>query len=128
VLFDPVDFMARLAALVPKPRMNLTRFHGVFAPNSRLRAQVTPAQRGRRSARAVTATSAERHRAMRWAQRLKRVFQIDIERCGHCGGRVKIIACIADPEVIGRILKHLDSHPARGPPGEVRLECGDSIR
>ena len=24
----------RLAALVPKPRVNLTRFHGVFAPNS----------------------------------------------------------------------------------------------
>jgi hypothetical protein len=26
------DFIARLAALVPKPRVNLTRFHGVFAP------------------------------------------------------------------------------------------------
>jgi hypothetical protein len=27
----PLDLMARLAALVPKPRLNLTRFHGVFA-------------------------------------------------------------------------------------------------
>mgnify|MGYP000317228154 CR=1 FL=1 len=33
VFFDPLDFLARLAALVPKPRVNLTRFHGVFAPN-----------------------------------------------------------------------------------------------
>jgi len=32
------------AALVPRPRVNLTRFHGVFAPNSRHRAQVTPAR------------------------------------------------------------------------------------
>ena len=32
VIFEPPDFMARLAALVPKPRVNLTRFHGVFAP------------------------------------------------------------------------------------------------
>ncbi|KDH37112.1 conjugal transfer protein TraG, partial [Klebsiella pneumoniae] len=32
---SPLDFIARLAALVPKPRVNLTRFHGVFAPNSR---------------------------------------------------------------------------------------------
>ena len=35
VMFEPLDFVARLAALVPKPRVNLTRFHGVFAPTSR---------------------------------------------------------------------------------------------
>ena len=28
-----LDFLARLAALVPKPRVNLIRYHGVFAPN-----------------------------------------------------------------------------------------------
>ena len=37
VIFEPLDFIARLAALVPKPRVNLTRFHGVFAPNSKHR-------------------------------------------------------------------------------------------
>ncbi len=42
VIFEPLDFIARLVALVPKPRVNLTRFHGVFAPNSAHRAQVTP--------------------------------------------------------------------------------------
>src|SRR5690554_7959492 len=47
VIFEPLDFIARLAGLVPRPRVNLTRFHGVFAPNSRHRALVTPAQRGR---------------------------------------------------------------------------------
>ncbi len=47
VIFEPLDFIARLAALVPKPRVNLTRFHGVFAPNSRHRALVTLAKRGR---------------------------------------------------------------------------------
>ncbi len=46
VVFAPLDFMARLAALVPKPRVHLTRYHGVFAPHSRWRAQVTPAGRG----------------------------------------------------------------------------------
>ena len=34
VVFEPLDFLARLAALVPRPRVNLTRYHGVFAPNS----------------------------------------------------------------------------------------------
>ena len=37
VAFEPVDFIARLAALVPKPRVNLTRYHGVLAPNHRRR-------------------------------------------------------------------------------------------
>jgi hypothetical protein len=47
VLFEPLDFVARLVALVPKPRVNLTRYHGVFAPNSQYRALVTPARRGK---------------------------------------------------------------------------------
>ena len=40
-------------------------------------------------------------------QRLKRVFNIDIEVCEHCGGHVKVIASIEDPAVIEQILKHL---------------------
>jgi hypothetical protein len=47
VVLEPLDFIARLAALVPKPRVHLTRYHGVLAPHSALRAQVTPAGRGR---------------------------------------------------------------------------------
>ncbi len=37
IILEPLDFIARLAAVVPKPRVNLTRYHGVFAPNNRLR-------------------------------------------------------------------------------------------
>jgi hypothetical protein len=48
VIFEPLDYIDRLAALVPKPRVNLTRFHGVFAPNSKCRALVTKSKRGRR--------------------------------------------------------------------------------
>jgi len=47
VIFEPLDFIARLAALVPKPWLNLMGCHGVFAPNSKHRARVTPAWRGR---------------------------------------------------------------------------------
>jgi hypothetical protein len=78
VIFEPVDFIAKLAALVPKPRVNLTRFHGVFAPNSKHRALVTPAGRGKGSQKVAEdqdeKTPAQRHVAMTWAQRLKRVF------------------------------------------------------
>jgi hypothetical protein len=47
--FEPIDFIGKLAALIPPPRLNLTRFFGVFAPNSNLRAQVTASQRGKNS-------------------------------------------------------------------------------
>ena len=111
IIFEPLDFIARLAALVPKPRVNLTRFHGVFAPNSKHRALVTPAKRGKSNSARVSddepPTSVERRASMTWASRLKRVFNIDIETCTECGGPVKVIACIEDPVVIKQILDHL---------------------
>ena len=62
---------------------------------------------------------------MMWAQRLKHVFNIDIEICNSCGGNVKIIACIKDPVVIvlicaqsmqqnptvvGNVMRHCSPH------------------
>jgi len=57
-------------------------------------------------------------------QRLKRVFGIEIEKCEKCGGRVKIIACIEDTDVIEKILKHLGLDEAsqarnRSPPSDL---------
>lgn len=42
LVLGPLDFIARLAALVPGPQLNLTRFHGSFAPSSKYRARVVP--------------------------------------------------------------------------------------
>ena len=143
VAFEPVDFIARLAALVPKPRINLTRYHGVLAPNHRWRGEVTPARRGKAlmtGANAEVRTPAECHAAMTWAQRLKRVFNIDIEICGRCGGSVRVIACIEDQDVIDRILAHLRDKeqrtpdlphlapPSRAPPQKLPLFAGKDSR
>jgi len=95
IILEPLDFIARLAALVPKPRVNLTRFHGVFAPNSALRKHITPKARCKPTAQREACSPMQQRAAMTWAQRLKRVFNIDIDTCQHCGGTVKVIACIA---------------------------------
>ena len=66
---------------------------------------------------------------MSWAQRLKRVFAIDIETCRQCGGKLRVIASIEQPAVIERILEHLGrdaesvdpAHPSRAPPKGDRL-------
>jgi len=134
VIFEPLDFIAKLAALVPKPRVNLTRFHGVFAPNSKHRARVTPSKRGKGSQKVAVGqdeiTPVQRHMAMTWAQRLKRVFDIDVETCRACGGAAKVVACIEDPVVIKTILAHLEKKapmdsgmqiPASRAPPQARL-------
>ena len=68
VVFEPMDLLAGLAALVPKPRVNLTRFHGVFAgtldrANSRFRSELTPGRSGKPSDR-LGKSPAERSWAM----------------------------------------------------------------
>ena len=105
VVLSPMEFMGRLAALVPRPRVNLTRFHGVFSPNSRLREVVVPTRLADNPGPA--GQPGNKAYSMTWAQRLKRVFSIEIEKCERCGGKVKIIACIEDADVIEKILKHL---------------------
>jgi hypothetical protein len=62
--------------------------------------------------------------SMTWAQRLKRVFAIEIEKCEKCGGSVRIIASIEDPDVIQKILKHLgldqpEDPLIRSPPADL---------
>ncbi len=139
IVMEPLDLMARLDALIPPPRMHLTRYHGVFAPHSRLRARVTPAKRGVGSTKASDQTSqaqqaaTPRHVAINWAKRLKRVFGVEIEACARCGGKLMIIACIEEPAVIARILAQqqktagdesrpeLASLAARAPPAQPRL-------
>jgi len=85
----------------------------VLAPHAKLRAAIIPQLAHKASEPThehVHANGATKH----WAQRLKRVFDLDVEHCT-CGGKLKIIAAIEDPIVIVRILTHLNL-PARAPP------------
>jgi hypothetical protein len=73
---------------------------------------------------------------MAWAQRLKRVFSIDIEFCGRYGGSIRVIACIEDQDVTDRILTHLRHKeletptrpllvpPSRAPLGALPFSAG----
>jgi uncharacterized protein with PIN domain len=58
--------------------------------------------------------------------RLKRVFAIDLKRCPHCGGELRVIAVITAPGVISRILQHMDldgSEQPRAPPMSLANRC-----
>jgi len=89
--------------------MHLTRYHGVFAPHSRLRAAITPAGRGaggKGAKQDAESPAVPKHVAISWAQCLKRVFAIEIDTCARCQGRLRVIAIIEEPELIARILAH----------------------
>ena len=98
--------VARRAALAPRPRLNLTRFHGVFAPNCKHRARIVPHRpRGQVDNDQPTAP-------MSRMRRLKRVFAIDIESCPDCGGKLRVIASIEDPPLIRHILAQVQRREA----------------
>jgi hypothetical protein len=112
-LIATLVFCQPLVAQSLNLQTTLKRMVDLLAPNSKYRAWVTPAQRGTgKKAKAAqqqpNPTPAERRASMTWAQRLKRVFNIDIEACSNCGGDVRIIASIEDPAVIKQILAHLE--------------------
>ena len=119
VLFEPQDFIARLAALVPRPKAHLVRYHALFAPNARHRHLIV-ARRTRRPSR-PPGDDARTNTPMSWMARLKRVFNLDISVCPKCGGKVRVIATVTEPNAIAQILDHLHrrDHEAgepRGPP------------
>ena len=151
LLFDPLDFIGRLAALTPKPRVNLLLYHGVFAPHAaQRRAAVARAREVAEGPAAncsapgppagvpsrpeagrsppidegAGAATPRKNAWVRWADLLRRVFEIDVLHCARCGGRLRFVAAIDDPAVVRRILGHLGLPnsiapplPARSPPG-----------
>jgi Putative transposase len=125
---SPLEFMQRLAALVPRPRLHLIRFHGVLAPNAKWRPKVVPQPQDSAKALPTAATTTgsqdppEHGRPMRlgWAKLLKRVFDLDLTRCPHCGGELRIVAAIQQRQAIEKILNHLGLDPQPPPRAPAR--------
>ena len=123
----PIDFLAKLAALVPPPRIHLVRYHGVFAPNAKDRPHVIPIPAPATSAgEPEPAAPRLRERRLDWAALLRRVFAVDVLQCPLCDGRMKVVSFITDPLVARRILDHLglpSTQPspdaARAPPDPI---------
>jgi len=111
------ELVIRLISLIPPPRMNLVRYFGVLGSNSSLRRKVV-----KRTERKTIGKKTCRY--IEWAKLLKRVFKIDVTRCG-CGGELRIVTGITDPLSIRPILQYLgmsldipEPMAARGPPNE----------
>jgi hypothetical protein len=135
VTMAPEDFVRRLAALIPPPWQNLTRFHGVFAANSHHRKLLLPlvpppagSVNSRPAPRADAVNTTEplaaapesepmpKHLRIAWSELLARSFGLDVLACPRCrGGRMRLVATIKDKTVIDKILAHI-GWPSQPPP------------
>jgi hypothetical protein len=103
LIFDPIELLERLAALVPRPRINLVLYYGVFAPRAAGRRAIVPARDAPADGDADRAGSNNAS----WAELMQRSFGFDVLACARCGGRLRLVALIHQPAVIRRILTHL---------------------
>jgi hypothetical protein len=138
LLFEPLEFLEKLAALTPRPRINLLLYHGVLAPNARWRSRIVPgpetptletgarldATHGASGNAATGRPPAPRH--WRWADLMRRAFDIDVLACPQCGNRMRLLATIEDPRVVEQLLIHLGlpservrADPAHAPPASL---------
>lgn len=124
ILFEPLDFMAKLAALVPHPRGHLVRFHGVLAPHAAWRPDIVPNPPAPNTPQPISSNTGTRPPAsLPWAVLLARTFGLDVLTCSRCGGTRRLIAVITRPRVVRSILERLGlppdpppRAPARSPP------------
>ena len=121
---DALDFLARVIAHIPPPRIHLVRYLGHYSNVSRGRRKKgkgAPLRPGRSEVHDDDdLTDAERRARRRaWARLVRRVYEVDLLVCTNCGGEMRIVSVILEHWVIRRILGHLANRgiePGRRPP------------
>jgi hypothetical protein len=125
---SPLEFLDALSRLIPPPRVHRHRYHGVLAPNARLRARVialgrddsdtaepeegSPETPGTEAAThghddpagSLTAAAAR----SRWARLLARIYEVFPLRCPECGADMRILAFLTEPGPVGAIVRLSD--------------------
>ena len=127
LILTPEQLVARLAALIPRPKKNLVRYHGVLAPNARDRASVVPTLDAAPAVADTPPPSPAARQArprsgryLLWAQLLKRVFAVDVLECPRCGDRLELVAMIIDGLSARRYLRGRVTPEAEAPEPEAR--------
>jgi hypothetical protein len=119
------DFDRFLDPLRTSPPKKVKKSQIVDAPNSKMRKLIVPKKCTKSIKHTKKKTDEEKQKNLNrddlfspltWAQRLKRVFNIDITVCPVCSSTLRIIAEITDPDIIQKILHHM-----RGPPRRIGI-------
>jgi Putative transposase len=129
-----LEFLARLLSHVPRRREIYVRYYGAYSVRRRAawrRSGVRPSDEAdapRPPERDVTSPEAVRARRRRWAELLRRIWDVDVETCPRCGERMAILAFTLDPADIRATLDALSTRrvdPRAGPWAERAPPAGD---
>ena len=115
--FTDAALVERLAALIPPARKNQVFYGGVFAPGSKLRADVVRRRPRRKPTKHLVRADrrAKRSRWESWAELLKRAFDVHGFRCPRCQGRLTLRTVVVGPSAATKILADL-GRGSTGPP------------
>jgi hypothetical protein len=104
---DALEFLARVVSHIPNQGQVLQRYYGWYANRTRgiRRNAGIPEQPAVVAADVVPPAQADVRR--RWAELLRRIFEVDPLRCPRCGHAMRVVAFITEPPVIDRLLTHL---------------------
>jgi hypothetical protein len=139
IVFEPLELLEKIAAIIPRPQSNQIIYHGVLGPAAKWRKQVV--KHGRPEIPDMTGEEADaepepepENGYIPWSELMQRTFGLDVMECEKCGGRLKFLALIEDPDAIFKILDHLGlptepprPRPARPPPEDLKLELDDFV-
>jgi hypothetical protein len=123
-VFDALEWLANLCSHVPNKGEQMVRYYGYYSSVSR----------GRRKAKDqdglipsilepvedpdFSGDKSSNEHKKNWARLIQKIYEVDPLTCARCGGTMGIISFIEDPEIVKKILKHLDlwDLKARPPP------------
>ena len=108
---DAEEFVARVLVQIPDPKRHLVRYYGAYSNRARGQRRKTESQlQGNSSGEAQEPVPPPPERAAlrrRWANLIRRVYEVDPLVCPRCGAKMQVIGFITEPRVIRRILDHL---------------------
>ena len=104
---EPLEFLDKVAALIPPARRHRHHYHGAFAPNSLLRPSITRAAIQTPAKIVPTAVQETAKKVSKttftWSKLIARIYDQDPLVC-NCGKKMKITKIVTDPTEIRRIL------------------------
>jgi hypothetical protein len=107
LIFTHSEFIEKLIALIPPPWFHMVRYFGLFVSNAKYRESVVPGSYNTKK----LPKQPKKKRSMKWAELLKRVFDIDVTKCQKCGGRIKLIDLVMPSPLLTQLLRRLKLDP-----------------
>jgi len=109
-VFEPLEFLALLLAHLPRKNEIYVRYYGAYSARRRAawrKSGVRPNRQFLAEEPLEPVPERVRARRRRWAELLRKIWDVDVSTCPRCGGEMTILAFTMDPAVIDATLRRV---------------------